>query len=325
MKKAALFAVCLVALIGLAEAIVLLRVPIDPLRLGAALGALALTLSALVGFTQAGFVKYLRRWAVRSGGAALATPLLLLVPYLIYAFGTNTFSLRAAAKLTAYIVVPTALLLPDRLRPRDRMGWRDLAAMLALALPAAGHWLEGIWPWPEELYFFRPFYSVCIGAYAFMVVRNLEGIGYRLGFRKGDVIEGSADFVAFGVLGIPLGIVLDFIHPHAGAFTPGQFALEFFGTYLTIAIPEEFLFRGILQNFLVKSIRGKRRALYGIVIASVAFGAAHLHHPPVPNWKYGVMATLAGMFYGNAFRARGRISASALTHTLVDTVWHFWF
>jgi membrane protease YdiL (CAAX protease family) len=270
-------------------------------------------------------VKHLRRWAVRSTGAALATPLLLLVPYLIYAFGTNTFSLAAAAKLTAYIVVPTALLLPDRLRPRDRMGWRDLAAMLALALPLAGHWLEGIWSWPEELYFFRPFYSVCIGACAFMVMRNLEGIGYRLGFHRGDVIEGAADFVAFGVLGIPLGIVLDFIHPHAGAFALGQFALKFLGIYLTIAIPEEFLFRGILQNLLVKSITGRRRALYGIVIASVVFGAAHLHHPPVPNWKYGLMATLAGMFYGNAFRARGRISASALTHTLVDTVWHFWF
>lgn len=325
MKKALLFTVSLAAVTGLAEGTVLLQASIDPLRLAAALGALALTLSVMVGFTQAGFVRYLRRWASRSGWAGLGTPLLLLVPYLIYAFGTNTLSLRAAAKLTAYIVVPTALLLPDRLGPAHRVGWRDLAAMLALGVPVAGHWLEGIWSWPEELYFFRPFYSVCIGAYAFMVLRNLEGIGYRLGFRKGDVIEGLANFAGFGVLGVPLGVGLDFIHPHARAFALGQLALQFFGAYLTIAIPEEFLFRGILQNFLVKSIGRSRRALYAIVIASAVFGAAHLHHPRAPNWKYGIMATLAGMFYGNAFRARGRISASALTHALVDTAWHFWF
>jgi membrane protease YdiL (CAAX protease family) len=37
------------------------------------------------------------------------------------------------------------------------------------------------------------------------------------------------------------------------------------------------------------------------------------------------MATLAGVFYGNAYRNRQRLCASGLTHTLVDTLWHFWF
>ena len=90
-------------------------------------------------------------------------------------------------------------------------------------------------------------------------------------------------------------------------------------------MPEEFLFRGILQNFLTRSLPGERRELYGLLIASLIFGAAHLHHAPVPNWRYAVLASLAGVFYGNAYRALGRLSASALTHALVDTAWHFWF
>jgi membrane protease YdiL (CAAX protease family) len=326
MKKAVAFAISLTALTALSDGVALLfGAQLDPWRLAALFGALALTLCVFAGFTDAGFARQLRHWAARSAWTAFGIPLLLLVPYLVFALGTGTFSLGAAARLAAYIALPTALLLPDRLRPANRIGWRDFAAMAALGVPVAGHWLEGIWAWPEEIYFFRPLYSVCVGAYAFMVIRNLEGAGYRLGFRKGDVIDGLTNFVAFGVLGIPLGMMLRFIHPHADRVSPVDFAIQLFGIYITIAIPEEFLFRGILQNFLVRSIAHRRRALYGVLIASAIFGASHLHHPPVPNWKYAILATLAGIFYGNAFRTRQRLSASALTHTLVDTLWHFWF
>jgi membrane protease YdiL (CAAX protease family) len=104
-----------------------------------------------------------------------------------------------------------------------------------------------------------------------------------------------------------------------------QFVGEFMGIYVSIAIPEELLFRGILQNFLTKSFASERRALWGLLIASVVFGASHLHHAPVPNWRYAILATIAGIFYGNAYRTRQRLSCSALTHALVDVVWHFWF
>jgi len=101
------------------------------------------------------------------------------------------------------------------------------------------------------------------------------------------------------------------------------------GIYLTIAIPEELMFRGILQNLLENTIGARwgtdAGRTWGLVVASVIFGASHFHHPPVPNWRYCIMATLAGLFYGTAYRTRRRISSSALTHALVDTLWHFWF
>lgn len=325
MRKAAIIVLCLIALAALAEGIVLFQMRVDPLRLGALLVSFSLMLGAYVGLTSSAFIKDLRHWAAQSAWNAFLMPFALLVPYLVYALGTRTISLIGVAKLTAYIGVPVLLLLPDRLHRKERMGWRDLLAMLALGFPISAGWLGGIWTWPQELYLFRPFTSVCVGAYAFVVVRNLEGVGYRLVWRRADLTEGAVNFVAFALLAIPLGIWLGFLHPHAGEFSPGQLGLRFVGIYLTIAIPEEMLFRGLLQNLLVKTITRGPRGLYGLLIASVVFGAAHLDHPPVPNWKYAILAALAGVFYGNAYRTRQRLSASALTHGLVDTAWHFWF
>jgi len=325
MKKAALLLMLVIALCALAEVVILLQVHPDPTRLAAILLSLALILCAFVGLAQSSLLRYLRQQAVGSVWAAAGLPLLLLLPYLVYALGTGCFSFLGAGKLLAYILVPTSLLLPDRLHRPAHLGWRDVAAMLALTVPVAANWLKGIWTWPFDLYFFRPLFCVCVGMYAFVVVRNLEGVGYRLFWKRQDVVDGVANFLAFCVFGIPLGLALNFIHPHFSSASFGQFPLQFFGIYFTIAIPEELLFRGILQNLLCQSIRRGPRGVYGLLIASVIFGASHLHHAPVPNWRYAILATLAGLFYGYTFRNRQRISASALTHALVDTAWHFWF
>lgn len=344
MKKTTLAIFALLALAGGAEWMILASARVEPWKLAAALVSLALVLGLFVALTDDGFANGLRGLANRSALVAAALPLVLLIPYAILALGTETWTWRGAGKLTAYVLAPTLLLLPGRLRKAERVGWRDFAAMAALAVPVMADWLTGIWAWPRELYFFRPIYSVIAGAYAFLAVRGLEGVGYKLLWRWGDAKLGFLNFIGFTILGVPLGLALNFIHPHAEIFKPatvrvlgsifgvpgsialaGNFVLIFTGIYLTIAIPEEFLFRGILQNFLVKSLPGPRRGLYGLAIASVIFGASHLHHAPVTNWRYAIMATLAGMFYGNAFRARKRLPASALTHALVDTAWHFWF
>jgi len=325
MKRAALLLVILIAMSAAAEVIILLQVHPDPTRLAAILLSLALTLCAFVGLSQPSLIRFLRQRAVESVWAAIGLPLFLLVPYLVYAFGTGSFSFLGAGKLLAYVVLPTLLLLPDRLHRSAHLGWRDVVAMVALGLPVAANWLGGIWTWPFDLYFFRPLFCVCVGMYAFVVVRNLEGVGYRLLWRKQDLADGFANFLAFSLFGIPLGMVLHFIHPHFSSASFGQFPLQFFAIYFTIAIPEELLFRGILQNLLCRSIRRGPTDMYGLLIAAVVFGASHLHHAPVPNWRYAILATLAGVSYGYTFRNRQRISASALTHALVDTTWHFWF
>ena len=333
MKKALLAVVTLTLIVALAEGMVLAGVRLDPVRVAALLACLVLILMPFVGLTNPAVARLVRQRVVKSTGLSLAAPFLLLIPYLILALGMRAFSILALGKLALYITAPTLLLLPDRMHHAERAGWRDFAAMLALALPVSAGWLRGIWIWPadkvftetEELYFFLPLFCVCVGAYAFIVIRNLEGVGYRLGFRKGDIIDGLTNFAGFALLGIPLGYALQFIQFRPHSVSLFDLAFQLFAIYLTIAIPEEFLFRGVLQNFLSKSLSGPRHAIYALLIASVIFGASHLHHAPVPNWRYAILAALAGMFYGNAFRTRQRLSSAALTHALVDTVWHFWF
>ncbi len=347
-KKAVLLVVALTALAALAEALILAQVrlssggllrhvPLNPWHLAAVLEHFALVLGCFVGLSHPGAVRKLRQWAVQSAALALGLPFTLLLLYLLYALPTHTFSPLEAAKLVAYIAAPNLLLLPDRLHKAERAGWRDFAAMLALAFPVPAHWLGSVWVLPpgldvfhvlfgvHDLYVFQPLFCVCVGAYAFIIIRNLDGVGYRLVWRKGDTIEGATNFAAFSLLGIPLGLALNFIHPHISNESLWNVPLQFIGIYVTIAIPEELLFRGILQNFLVRTIQRGPRGLYGLLIASVVFGLSHLHHAPVPNWRYAILATLAGLFYGNTYRVRQRLCASALTHALVDTVWRFWF
>jgi membrane protease YdiL (CAAX protease family) len=329
MRKLFLAIVLLLAIAALADWIVVARVPVKPLEFGTLLAATALVLGAFVALTDQDAIDGLRQWAGKSPVIALGIPLLILVPYLIYALGSGTFAVVPALKLAAYALVPTALLLPDRLRNRPSANLRDWLAMAAVAVPIPARWLADVWVWPygppQDLYFLLPLGSVCLGLYAFVGVRGLEDVGYKLLWRGGDVLIGVSNWAMFSVVGIPLGYALHFIHFHAHRVSVGTLAGDFLGIYLTVAIPEEVFFRGILQNLLEKSIRRGPPGLYALLIASATFGASHFHHPPVPNWRYCIMATVAGIFYGLAWRWRRRTSASGLTHALVDTLWHFWF
>jgi membrane protease YdiL (CAAX protease family) len=61
-------------------------------------------------------------------------------------------------------------------------------------------------------------------------------------------------------------------------------------------------------------------------VAAVIFGLSHFNKPLPFNWRYVLLATIAGIFYGRAWRSAGRrIVASEITHTLVDVVWGLWF
>jgi uncharacterized protein len=325
-KKLTFGIVAVVLLALLAAAVVRLQAPMTRgSRWFTFFLALSLSLGAFAALADSHILRWMRRIALRSVWKAVAFPLLLLVPYFIEVSGAPSFHWQGLLKLIAYVLGPTLLLLPDRTHTVPTITWRDCAAMAVLAVPVAAGWMSGIWRSPGGIPFFRPVYSVCSGGYAFLAVRNLQDAGYRLIPRKKDLTYGAANFAGFFIIGIPAGYVLHFIRFRVHPVPPALFAVEFVGTYIMIAIPEEFLFRGILQNLLEKSIRRERRGNYALVIASMIFGASHLHHPPVPNWRYAIMATLAGLFYGNTYRDRRRLPASAFTHTLVDVIWHFWF
>jgi membrane protease YdiL (CAAX protease family) len=77
-------------------------------------------------------------------------------------------------------------------------------------------------------------------------------------------------------------------------------------------VPEEFLFRGLIQNLLSRWLG----VPLGLALASVVFGLSHL-----PDPRYAVLATIAGVAYGWVYLRTEKVTASAVTHALVDTVW----
>jgi membrane protease YdiL (CAAX protease family) len=57
----------------------------------------------------------------------------------------------------------------------------------------------------------------------------------------------------------------------------------------------------------------------------VLFGFSHITNLGFPNWRYVILASIAGLFYGWTWRKTGSILASAMVHAAVDAAWHFLF
>jgi len=119
-----------------------------------------------------------------------------------------------------------------------------------------------------------------------------------------------------------LGLALGFIHPHGNRPGLGSALLRWVGIFFFTAVPEELYFRAWLQNLLERRVG--RRA--GLMIASVLFGLSHFNKRSAHfNWRYVLLASIAGIFYGRAWRERRRVPASTITHASVDWIWGLWF
>jgi len=99
-------------------------------------------------------------------------------------------------------------------------------------------------------------------------------------------------------------------------WTP-MFFLWAWGNLLFTCIVEEAFFRGFIQKYLMQ---GLSRICYGdalaIAITAVLFGLRHY----MGGINYILLATVAGIGYGWAYRHTGRIEASILTHFSLNSL-----
>jgi len=242
--------------------------------------------------------------------------------YLIYGLGTNTFAFTRAAGIAGLVFVPLALAASEKQKPPG--AWEDfliLAGVWVAVKFSPSHWL---WPYPggRLAYVFTVLLCVNVALAAFVLLRRVNGIGYSIGWGRHWGFFILASFLVFACIAIPLGRAMRFIE-----FAPqwSQWkALPFLslGILFFTAWPEEFLFRGLLQNMLS---RASNSDLAGWWTASILFGFSHITNMGFPNWRYVVLATIAGFFYGWTWRKTGSIFASALVHAAVDSTWHFLF
>jgi len=244
---------------------------------------------------------------------------LLVLAYVVFALPRADVRLPYALAMLTIPVGVTALfeLLPPAV---NALTWQDAVALLIVGLPAEFGWLRPAWP-QSGMGSMPKLLLMDAGLYAFLVVRGLERVGYDFRFRLRDLVVGFREWAFFALFGIGIGLALRFILFRGWATSVWMIATGWLVTFFFVAIPEEFYFRGLLQNLLEPRL-GRQRAL---MLATAIFGLSHFNKPLPFAWRYVLLATIAGVFYGRAWRDRRRLTASAITHTGVDVVWSVWF
>lgn len=287
-----------------------------------------------VAFFPRSIVAAARTWPA---WAQIATPALLSASYILVAAGAGMFRWGWFALYLLFPVAMAGLLrqaaqidpgsssrasVPGRLAPAEpsqRGNWRDFLILGVLGLAVDLRWFERAWP--AHMAVFNKVLLLDAGIYGFVLIRQLEGAGFDLRLRLRDVAIGLREVVFYTPIALVLGLSLGFLHAHALWPRPGAIAEAWLFTFFFIAVPEELFFRGWVQNLLERRM-GRRRALFA---TALLFGLAHFNKRTTSfNWQYVLLAAIAGVFYGRAWRSDRRVGASAVTHATVDSIWSLW-
>ena len=252
--------------------------------------------------------------------AQLLCPAALCVPYVLVACGAGMFRWGWFALYAALPVAIASLLWRAGCADINQRGnWRDFLVLAMLGLAVDLRWFEGAWP--AHLAIFNKVLLLDAGIYGFLALRQLDGTGFDLRLRLRDAGIGLREVCFYTPIALALGLSLGFLHVHAGWPPLAQMAFAWVFTFFFIAVPEELFFRGWLQNLLEHRM-GRTAALF---VTAVLFGLAHFNKRAAYfNWRYVLLAAVAGIFYGRAWRQDRRVGASAITHATVDAIWSLW-
>ncbi len=250
----------------------------------------------------------------------LLRPAVLSAPYILVAGSAGIFRWGWFALYALLPIAVAALLWQAKAADSKQRGnWRDFLVLAVLGLAVDLRWFESAWP--PHLAVFSKMLLLDAGIYGFLMIRQLDGVGFDLRLRLRDAGIGLRELLIYTPIALALGLSLGFLHIHPGWPRLTQLLSAFVFTFFFIAVPEELFFRGWLQNLLERRM-GRYPALF---FTAALFGLSHFNKRVAHfNWRYVLLAALAGIFYGRAWRQERRVGASALTHASVDTIWSLW-
>jgi membrane protease YdiL (CAAX protease family) len=287
-----------------------------------------------------GAAAWLRR-ALPGGVERVAAAALLTLPYFVIAIPSHDFRWTVAAVLIALAVLSAAALetSPKPGTIADVIVLATAGLVIDLGLlnthgPLARHGMI----WPAGLGGFPKMMMANVALYCYLVIKPIEGVGYDLTPRLSDLKTGFREMLFYAPIVIPIGLLLGFLHFHSSWPQLWMPPAAWIFTFIFVALPEELFFRGLVQNLLERRFQGigktggfggKLGSLNGrnlaLLLASILFGLSHFNKGGLFNWRYVLLATIAGIFYGRAWREKRRLFASSVTHASVDTLWSLWF
>ncbi len=293
----------------------------------AALPVIAAFLAEYPFYLVAGFPAVRQRLAglyvVYPGRASFALPAILagslVLPYLLCCLGGIQFDGLALIRLASlglaislwYVLLPAVMLL-------------DSAFLALIGWVTLGHYFDAIYPrfFGQHLEALGAVGLLHVVALTLMLQRPIAETGWGFWPNRREWIVGARHYLFFLLLGGPLAMALGAAHLAAGAAPWWIIAGTFFGALWVSSLAEEFLFRGVLQQWIEDWTGGARAAL---LIASLVFGLAHLWFRGFPNWRWVPVVAVLGLLCGRARNQAASIRASAVTHALVVATWRAFF
>jgi membrane protease YdiL (CAAX protease family) len=250
----------------------------------------------------------------------ILVPALLGLPYALVSWSTGLFRWPWLVLYTLLPVGISLLLYEACLAdPAQRGGWRDFLVLISLGLAVDLRWFEPAWG--PGFGVFNKMLLLDAGIYGFLAIRQLRQVGFDLRLRLHDLGVGLFALTAYTPIAVTIGLSLGFLHFHALIPAVGRAVLAWLFSFFFVAVPEELFFRGWMQNLLERRV-GSARAL---LITAGLFGLSHFNKRATTfNWRYVLLAAIAGIFYGLAWRQERRVGAAAITHASVDTIWGIW-
>ena len=288
---------------------------------GIAVPVVAAFLAEFVFYLVPGFQAV--REAVRGKlSAAALAPLLALsaiVPYLIYALPTGQFQIAPFLVLACIAIAASFWFLIFPASVAADLGFITLLAAIFLSKVFKKIYL----PPYDKVYLdvLGHLMLIRLGTSVMLLQRRFKGLGFGFIPSWRECAVGLRYFLYFLPVGIPLGWALGIVTFHGRPGSEWQSLGIFLGIFWVVALSEEFVFRGVLLQWITR-LTGKRWT--ALAIASVIFGLCHLGFRGFPNWRMAIFATVAGAFWGEAYRAGRSIRASMVAHALVVTTWMKW-
>ena len=115
-----------------------------------------------------------------------------------------------------------------------------------------------LFPFPAQLtHTLTILLALSTGVAAFVVLRRLEGVGYAIEWVRGSGWIVLSHFLLFAAIAVPLGIGIGFITYDPSVARLRSLPVAVIGITFFTAWPEEFLFRGVLQNLFSRTLKSQ--------------------------------------------------------------------
>lgn len=284
-------------------------------------------LAAVLGFFFSRVQEGIRSGFERRPGVVWGVPVVLTAVFSGAAAMAQAWSVPLFLVVLGYTAAPVACAAWQGVGPVKRPTALDFVTILLLWLPLEFGAGAGLVPVPARGYLHSVAYGIAIllGMLLFSGFRSFPDLGFNLPRKRSDWWLPVVGFAVAAPVLMVVGIAVGFIPwPHLPGKSAGAMSAAVAVIFAGTALPEEILFRSLIQNLLMLRFGTGVRTL---LVASFIFGCAHLDNgpQPVPNWRYMILATIAGMAYGWVFARASTVFSSAALHMLVDWTKHFFF